>query len=192
MKPIFILFFVLFSTFLFSNSTEIFRFSEPDKYGWTNPELRIKAREDLYNRQKLLQIYHLNKQNPTKNVIKTMILPGWGHFSAHRYTKGQVLLGMEIILLGSSIYFYDQAKEYYDKYKQSTNILDINNFYEDTKIPLRLSQGFLTLGILVWIYSLYDTPKVTDEYNKDLWDKLIFEFHQKRVEVTPHGVTLRF
>jgi hypothetical protein len=168
------------------------RFSEPDKYGWTNPELRSFAREDLFNRQKLLQIYNLNKQSSTKNVVKSLVFPGWGHFSARRYTKGQVLLGMEIILLGSSLYYYDQSREYYDKYKQATNIVEMNNYYEDTKIPLRLSQSFLTLGILVWLYTIYDTPKVTDDYNKDLWDKLIFEFHEKKLEVTLQGVTLRF
>jgi hypothetical protein len=192
MKSIVILIFVLLHSFVFAEKTEIFKFSNPDKYGWTNPDLRMQSRRELYNRQKLLQIYHLNKQSTTKNMIKSMIMPGWGHFSAQRYTKGQVLLVMEVIMLGSSLYYYDQAREYYDKYKNATNIIDINSYYEDTKIPLRLSQGFLTLGVLVWLYSLYDTPKVTDDYNKDLWDKLIFDFHDKQVQITPQGVTLRF
>lgn len=192
MKQCILLLIIIIYSFLLADNTEIMRFSEPDKYGWTNPELRSFAREDLINRQKLLQIFNLNKQSSTRNVLKSLVFPGWGHFSARRYTKGQVLLGMEIILIGSSLYYYDQSREYYDKYKKATNIVEMNDYYEDTKIPLRLSQGFLTLGVLVWLYTIYDTPKVTDDYNKDLWDKLIFEFHEKKLEVTLQGVTLRF
>ena len=192
MKKVILVVMLISTLFLFAQQFDKLKFSDPLKYGWKNHDLRMKARTDLLNRQKLLQIYQLNKQSKTKNMIKSMVFPGWGHFSAQRYTKGQVLLGLEIVMFGSSLYYYDQAREYYNKYKDENYIIDMNSYYEDTKLPLHLSQAFFALGVVVWIYSLYDTGLVTDDYNKDLWDNLMKEFHERKFEISPQGITLRF
>ena len=177
---------------LFAEEFDIKKFSDPDKYGWGTTQKFYEARTELYNRQKLLQIYEMNKQDITKNIIKSAIAPGWGHFSAQQNTKGTILLGIEIVLLGTSYLFYDQAMYNYDKYKKSTYIGDINQYYLDAKDPYTYSQIFLGLGIAVWLYTIYDSITASEEYNQKLWDDLLQKYHQQKLQITPAGISLRF
>jgi len=188
----YIIVFLLFIQVLYAQNFDVKKFSNIHKYGWDNNELHLEARENLFSRQKLLQIYQLNKQKSYSNVIKSAIMPGWGHFSAKNYVKGQILLATEIALFGTSLYYYDQASEYYDKYKSASNITDINDYYEKTRPPLRLSRQFLAFGVLICFYTIYDTLTVTDNYNKELWDNLILEYYEKKLQITPTGISLKF
>jgi len=193
MKKLSLLLFLLCLTKLvFAGEFDILKFSDPHKYGWNTRKKHLESRENLLKRQKLLQVYELNKQKISSNVIKSIIAPGWGHFSAKRYTKGQVLLGIEIILMGSSLYYYDRAMEDYDKYKNSDYIEDINNYYEDTKMPFIFSQAFFTLGLVIWAYTVYDSAVVTRDYNAELWESIIKEYNKKKLIITPTGFSLRF
>lgn len=168
------------------------KLSNPTKYGWDNTEKQRLSREDLLQRQKLLQIYELKKQNPTKNMLKSIIAPGWGHFSARRYTKGQILLTSELILMGAAFYYHNIAIDDYNKYKNATYIIDINTYYENAKRPYQLSVAFFSLGTVLWIYTIFDSAAVTNSYNDDLWSSVIKNYHHKKVVVDPTGVTLRF
>jgi len=170
------------------------RFTNPQKYGWDTRKKQLLIRKNLVERQKLLQIYETQKLSSVKNVFKSMVVPGWGHFSAKRYTKGQFLLGAEILLFGTSLYFYDQAMDKYDKYRKATYIEDIYQYYNDAKIPYGYSQGLLSLGIFVWLYTIYDSITVTEDYNRDLWQNIFFEYQNQKIklDVSPSGFSLRF
>ena len=173
---------------------DIQKFSNPKKYGWETRRKQLLIRKNLIERQKLLQIYETKKLSPTKNVIKSAIVPGWGHFSAKRYLKGQILLGAEIVLLGSSLYFYDQAMEKYDKYQKATYIRDIYKYYQEARSPYLRSQLLLSLGIAVWIYTVYDSITVTENYNRDLWQNIFFEYQNRKIklDISPLGFNIRF
>lgn len=175
-----------------AQSFDIEKFSDPAKYGWNAPEDQNSARKDLLERQKLLQIYELNKFSYRDKILKSALVPGWTHFTAGKYAKGQVLLGLEIGMFVSSFYFYDQAMNYYDKYKEAEYIGEISDYYEKTKDPWRLSQAFLGLGILIWVYNIYDSFLVVDQYNTELWQKIYIDYHNKKIAVTPTGITVRF
>ena len=192
MKKILLILILILANAAYATEFDIKVFSNPDKYGWDTPEKHSMARQNLYNRQKLLQIYELNKQDVTKNIIKSAVAPGWGHYTAEKHTKGHFLLATEIILFGTSYFFYDQAMENYDKYRKSTYIGDINQYYLDAKDNYVYSQIFFSLGVVVWLYTIYDSISATDEYNKRLWNELYMEYHQKGFKITPTGVTLRF
>ena len=118
MKKIILLLLIIFVRTLSAEEFDIKKFSAPNKYGWDTYEKFLSAREDLQKRNNLLQIYETQKQKPISNVIKSVIVPGWGHFSARHYWKGQILLGLEIVLLGTSYLYYDQAMDIYDKYEK--------------------------------------------------------------------------
>jgi len=182
----------LSSLYLYSSDFDIKEFSDPEKYGWDTPEKLYEARAELYHRQKLLQIYELRNQSVATNLIKSAFAPGWGHFSAGEYTKGQILLSMELIFLGSSYYFYDNAMEKYNKYKNSTYIKDINQFYEDASDPFFISQVFLGLGITVWIYTVYDSINSTESYNVRLWEEIREQNQSPGITFNPTGFTWRF
>lgn len=190
-KMIIILAILSFSVFLFSEF-DIEKFVDPDKYGWESLEKYYSDRKNFEERQKLLQIYELKKLSVSKNILKSVIAPGWGHFTAKRYTKGQILLGLEVILIGSGIYYYDQAMENYDKYKKADYIGDIEKYYTDANTRFQYSKILLGLGVVVWLYTIYDTIQVTEEYNNELWDNIYMEYYKKNLIITPTGFTLRF
>ena len=190
-KMIIILAILSFSVFLFSEF-DIEKFVDPHKYGWESLEKYYSDRKNFEERQKLLQIYELKKLSVSKNILKSVIAPGWGHFTAKRYTKGQILLGLEVILIGSGIYYYDQAMENYDKYKKADYIGDIEKYYTDANTPFQYSKILLGFGVVVWLYTIYDTIQVTEEYNNELWDNIYMEYYKKNLIITPTGFTLRF
>ncbi|MCD4796978.1 MAG: hypothetical protein K8R49_07425 [Candidatus Cloacimonetes bacterium] len=191
-KIILSLMIMIVTNLLFATEFDIKKFSDPNKYGWDNLEKYFQAREDKQSRQKLLQIYELKKQDITKNVIKSAIAPGWGHFCAKDHTKGTILLGMEIVLLGTSYFYYDKAMGYYDKYKKANYIGDINQYYLDAEAPYTYSQIFLSVGIAVWLYTIYDSINATDKYNQELWDDIFQDYQQKKIKITPTGFSVRF
>ena len=192
LKIFFMFSIILSGLYLYSEDFDIKVFSDPEKYDWDTPEKLYDARADLYNRQKLLQIYEMKNQSITVNAIKSALAPGWGHFSAGEYTKGQVLLAMELIFLGTGYYYYDSAMEQYDKYKKANYITDIDQFYEDANNPYFISQIFLSLGVTVWIYTIYDSINSTERYNDHLWEEIRQQYHSKGVSITPTGITWRF
>ena len=192
MKYLIAFFILIISSLSYSMEFNMDKFSNPAKYGWQNTEEQRLHRKDLIQRQKLLQIYELKKQNPTKNMLKSIIAPGWGHFSAKRYTKGQILLTSELVLMGAAFYYYNVAMDNYNKYKNATYIIDINTYYDNAKRPYNFSVAFFSIGTVLWIYSVFDSATVTQSYNDDLWNSVIKNYRQKKVTVTPTGITLRF
>ncbi|PID28998.1 MAG: hypothetical protein CSB55_02720 [Candidatus Cloacimonadota bacterium] len=167
-------------------------FSNPRKYGWETYEDRRNAGKELYEKQKLLQLYHMNYQKPLVNAGRSALVPGWGHFAVERYTKGQILLGMEIIFAGTTFYYYDQYRDYYDKYEAASQSDKIQYYFDKAQTPYRLAGSFFGLYCLVWIYTVYDTFLVTDDYNGDIWDKIIKNHRESAFTVTPTGFSYRF
>jgi hypothetical protein len=174
------------------NVFDIESFTNPKKYGWSSWEDRMNFRYDLYERQKLLQIYEMEAQSTTSNVLKSAVFPGWGQFNTKQYTKGQVFLAMEIGLLGASYLFYDKAMVNYDKYKNATQVDMINAYYTDAVIPYRYSQVFLTLATIVWAYNVFDIVQTTERYNADVWTKALKTYYNAPVILTPEGIQIKF
>jgi len=197
MKKIYILILLLFklvcpNNALSQTSISLQELSNPYKYGWDTVEKWKQYREHREHRRKLLYIYEKEKQLPITNILKSVITPGWGHFAAKRYTRGQIILGMHIVLLGSSIYYYDRAMDKYDKYKKAKQIDEINQFYNDALTPYRKSQLLFGLSCALWLYTIYDVVTVTEDYNYDLWNQLVLEYKGKEIEITPNGLSIKF
>jgi len=187
-----ILVMLVFSTMMAAKEFNIEEFSNQTKYNWNNMKERFDARENLDQRQKLLQIYQMNKQQVAGNMLKSAIVPGWGHYLSKDYTRGHVFLASEIILIGSSLYFYSQALNDYDTYKNSTYIGDIKQFYLDANSNYKYSQIFLSLGAVVWLYSIYDSVSATHEYNQKYWNELTNKIQSQKVVITPTSISVRF
>jgi hypothetical protein len=183
---------LLFTTLLVAEEFNIEKFSNPSKYNWENMEDRFKAREYLESRQKLLQIYELNKQQIVGNMMRSAVAPGWGHYKSHDYTKGHTFLASEIVLFGTSFYFYVQAMDDYNNYEDSHYIGDIKQLYLDANSKYKYSQLFFSLGTVVWMYTIYDSISATQEYNQNYWNELTKKLHSQKVIITPTSITLRF
>ena len=183
---------LLFATLLTAEEFDIEKFSNPSKYNWENMEDRFKDREFLDSKQKLLQIYEMNKQQIVGNMLRSAIAPGWGHYKSHDYTKGHTFLASEIVLFGTSLYFYVQAMDDYHKYEDSNYIGDIKQFYFDANSNYRYSQLFFSLGAIVWLYTIYDSINATQEFNQNYWNDLTKKLHSQKVVITPTSISLRF
>jgi hypothetical protein len=167
-------------------------FTDPTRYGWQNWEDRMNYRYDLFERQKLLQIYEIDAQTTSGNVLKSAVFPGWGQFNTKQYTKGQIFMAIEIGLLGASYFFYDRSQLNYDKYKEATQIDEINKYYQDALIPYQYSMVFLTFATVVWAYNLFDVVQTTEKYNSDVWKKTLKAYYNSPVQITPDGVQIKF
>ncbi|HPR18692.1 MAG TPA: hypothetical protein PLD62_10655 [Candidatus Cloacimonadota bacterium] len=166
-------------------------FSNPQKYGWTSPEKLFSQREDLGKRQKLLQIYNLEKQDISTNLVRSTLIPGWGQYSAHRYTKGQIFVVSEVILFGGSFLYYRDAMDDFDKYKTANYIGDMHKFYDRSQKKYQNAQILLFSGLALWIYNIYDSIATTEAYNNEVWEKLREENH-KTISLDLQGISLRF
>ncbi len=83
-------------------SFDIQAFSDSTKYGWQNYLDRATYREDITNRQNLLQLYELEALPLRTNLIKSAVIPGWGQFSTKNNSKATIILSIELVtLLGS-------------------------------------------------------------------------------------------
>jgi len=173
-------------------SFDLVQFSDSTKYGWADWRDRKDYRNDLLARQKLLHIYEMEAQSIRSNVVKSAIIPGWGQFSTKHYTRGQAILGAELILFGTSLYFYDKSMDYYRKYEAATQIDDIDSYYKKAQGPYQYAVIFLGLGMIIWSYNLFDVVQSTEAYNETVWDRIYKEFYDSGIQIGVDGIGIRF
>jgi hypothetical protein len=197
MKKIFlIIIFTVLSFPLFADET--IDFDKDDilqvniKYGWDDATSWQNSRNDLQENMIVFGQWENKKQSHFTNCLKSMIAPGWGHFSTNNYLKGEILLGLQVLLAGSAYYFYDQSQDYYDKYKNAHQIDEINQYYIDANSSYRTSGILVGLWIIAWGYTVLDTIQATENYNRDLWYSLYDEYMKSKVTVTAQGIQIRF
>ncbi|MBM4403858.1 MAG: hypothetical protein FJ042_05690 [Candidatus Cloacimonetes bacterium] len=171
---------------------DINRFSDPAKYGWQDWFDRINYRNDLIERQKLLQLYENNAQSVNLNVGKSALIPGWGQYSTGDYTKGHIFLGTELVLIGISAYYYDRAMYNYQKYLDATQVLEIENFYKKAQGDYQFTLIFVGLASLVWLFNVYDVVHSTEAFNADLWQRVHNDYYKAPLKLTPTGIEIRF
>lgn len=171
---------------------DIIQFADSTKYGWNNLQDRRYYRADLDARQKLLQIYEMDSQTLRSTIFKSAIVPGWGQFSTQHYTRGQAILGAELVLMGASLYFYDRSMDYYRKYENATQIEDIQRFYKKAQQPYQYSMIFLGLGAVVWGYNIFDVIQSTEAFNAKTWERIHRDFYNNPVQFGPDGIQIRF
>ena len=183
---------LILTSILTAQDFDVVEFSNPYKYGWLNEYSRLAARDSLFINSMMLDEYNDRMQSPLLNALKTAVAPGWGHFSVGSYTKGQLLLGSQIVLFGTSFYYREQAMIDYRKYKNATQIDDINNFYNSAVTPYRQSNLLLGLFFVIWGYTIYDSVIETHDYNNNLWYQLKEERTTYKISLTPTSISVRF
>ncbi len=194
MRKIYLLLLLLVGiTFLSAQAGfDIVQFSDSTKYGWMDWRQRAEYRTELLERQKLLQIYEMEANSMRGNIIKSALAPGWGQFSNKQNTKGSIFLATELLLVGASLYFYDRSLYYYDKYQSATQVEQIETYYNAATGPRQYSLIFLGVGLVVWGYNLFDVIQGTDDYNAAVWRRVVENYANRPVQITPTGVEIRF
>jgi hypothetical protein len=177
---------------LLAQSFDITAFSDSTKYGWLNYQERAAYREQLEARQNLLQIYELEAQPVNANMVKSSLIPGWGQFSSKASIKGTLILSTELVLIGTSLYFFDRAMTNYRLYKTATQIEDMQKYYKDAQSPHQYAQIMLGFAGIVWLYNIFDAIQTTQQYNANLWNEINERHRSNPIQINPDGVEVRF
>ena len=167
------------------------KFSNPKKYGWEDYKDRSAYREDLLERQELLQLYEIKSKSISYTMAKSAIFPGWGHYSIESYSKGHTFLTGGIIVAGAGLYFYSRSQDYYKKYKNASQIDIINSNFDKAEQNYNTSMIFLAAYVILWGYNLYDSSESTERYNSTLWDNLVNNRFDN-ISLSPNGLEVRF
>lgn len=167
-------------------------FSDSTKYGWNDYLGRREFRADLLERQKLLQLYEMEANSIRGNILKSAVFPGWGQFTNKNNTKGSIFLGTELALIGTSLYFYDRSLYYYRKYEDATQVEDIETYYNAAVGPRQYSLIFLGVAALVWGYNIFDVIQSTEDYNASVWRRIVEQYANSPLQVTPEGIGIQF
>lgn len=187
------LLFVIFSLApIFAQSFDIQAFSDSTKYGWKDYQGRFEYRDQLKSRQDLLQIYELEALPLRSNITKSVLIPGWGQFAGKASTKATLILSTELVLVGTSLYFWDRAMSNYRLYEEATQIEDIQYYYKEAQSPHQYSQIMLGFAAIVWIYNIFDAIQTTQQYNANLWEEILERQKSNTIQVTPNGLEVRF
>jgi hypothetical protein len=175
-----------------AQSFDINAFSDSTKYGWQTYLERNAYRQDLLERQDLLQLYEMEANSLRDCVIKSAIAPGWGQFVNKQSTKGSVFLATELVLAGASLYFYDRSMYYYNRYLDATQVEDIESYYNAAVGPRQYSLIFLGVGALVWIYNIFDVIQGTEEYNAQVWKRVVQKHREAKINLNGNGIEISF
>jgi hypothetical protein len=167
------------------------KFSNPKKYGWEDYSDRADYREDLVERQELLQLYEIRAKSISYTMAKSAIFPGWGHYSIESYSKGHTFLTGGIIVAGAGLYFYSRSQDYYKQYKDASQIDIINSNFDKAEQNYNTSMIFLAAYMILWSYNLYDSSESTERYNSNLWNSLINKQFDN-ISLTPNGIEVKF
>ncbi|HOH47267.1 MAG TPA: hypothetical protein PLX59_05455 [Candidatus Cloacimonadota bacterium] len=171
---------------------DIEAFSDTTKYGWEDYAARADYRSELYNRQQLLHIYELESQPLTANILKSALVPGWGQFSTNAPVKAEIIIGAEVLAMGTAFLFYDRSMNYYRKYQNASQVGEIEDYYKKARTANQYATLTAGLGLIVWIYNMYDVIVSTEEYNASVWQKILERNRDSALQITPEGLELRF
>ncbi len=183
-------FLVLF-TQLPAQAFDLNKFSNPKKYGWEDYQDRANYRKDLNTRKELLQLYEVKAKTISSTMAKSAVFPGWGHYSIESYSKGHTFLTSGILLAGAGLYFYSRSQDYYDNYKNASQIDVINSNFDKAEQNYNTAMIFLGTYLILWTYNLYDSAESTERYNANLWENLANNRFEN-ISLTPTSFEVRF
>jgi hypothetical protein len=101
-----------------------------------------------------------NSPKPQKNIktalVKSMVLPGWGHLQIKRKKRGFMLITGSLLTLPPALYYvYDTYNKEKD-YLNANNSIDIEKKYNRYNKSYKLRNGFLAGYAVIWLYSQWD------------------------------------
>lgn len=108
-----------------------------------------------------------SQKNIKSAIVKSLVLPGWGHLYLDKKKSGIVLLMGSIITIPSMIYFIFDTNQKEKDYLNQTNFNDIQNRYDEYNQSYKIRNGLIAGYTLIWIYSQWDLFS-RDNHNQPL------------------------
>lgn len=93
---------------------------------------------------------------PPGSYLKSVLLPGLGHFDAGHNTKGWIITGVSAVLIGSIVYYYIETSDRETEYLSETDPELLPSKYDSYNEAYKIRNGLIFGYIAVWIYSQTD------------------------------------
>lgn len=107
-----------------------------------------------------------NSPNPKDNfnsaVLKSILLPGWGHLSRGSTTKGWVIGALSLGSLSSAIYFTIDTHSKEEAYLNEINRSLIQSRYDEFNAAYKKRNVFIVAYAAIWLYTQIDLLYFTD------------------------------
>ncbi len=89
-------------------------------------------------------------------MIRSIILPGWGHLYAGHKTKGLILTSASALTLGSMLYYIIDANDKRSRYLNELDPELIDQKYDEYNSSYKIRNILFVTYALIWIYSQLD------------------------------------
>lgn len=149
-----------FSLDPYQNSPKIIQFFSDLKLTYISglkkiEEEKILIKPDTVYITKEVQV-PIRQESANPKIIRSLILPGWGHLYSGEKTKGWFLASLGSLSFLSSLYFTIDASSKEKLYSNETNLNRINTRYNDFNTSYKIRNISLLTFAAVWIYSQLD------------------------------------
>jgi hypothetical protein len=85
---------------------------------------------------------------------RSVLFPGWGQIYLGEKKKGEKLVIIEGVLIGSTYATWEMSENAYKKYKEAIYQSDITKYYDEAN-KYHLYSNYLSIGAIgFWVYSL--------------------------------------
>jgi len=156
------------------------------------PQDRYDFRDNLALRSSIIDEFERSRIDVSRNMQLSLILPGTGHLHTGNYIRGVLFLGGEIAIASTAVHFFNRGRSNYDKYKNATRIDEIERFYDAAVTSYVQASIMAGVFVGVWVWNVFDTRRVTNEYNQRLWNEMMTREQERRVVVGANGLEYRF
>ena len=95
-------------------------------------------------------------QNPTKALLKSMLVPGLGQFGNKKYFKAAVVAGLQAWLISSAIDHGREASEFKNKFEMSLDTPERNILYDNFLDSKDQRNKFTWFAVIVTFVSMFD------------------------------------
>ena len=140
------------------NSPKIISFFNQIKLDYLQNQITIKNSTPLeQNNEPIKTTFALYPQKNIKSaMVKSVLLPGWGHLYLDKKKSGIPLLLGSIVTLPSMIYFIYDANQKERDYLNETDSDEIQTKYDTYNQSYKIRNGLIAGYALIWLYSQWD------------------------------------
>jgi tetratricopeptide (TPR) repeat protein len=92
----------------------------------------------------------------SNSIIKSIVLPGWGHINSGDKTKGWLLSSTGLITLGSMVYYIFDTNSKRDSYLNEIDQSLIEAKYNKFNTSYKIRNSLIAAYAVIWIYSQLD------------------------------------
>ena len=120
-------------------------------------------KQEMYNSEVdslyTARIRRISEENIDKfknSIVRSLVIPGWGHLYLGEKVKGTVITTLSSISLAATIYFIIDSNNKFDDYTSSTNpVMSANNLDTYNNSNRWKNISLVTFSVL-WLYSQID------------------------------------